>query len=193
MAAAGLLLTGGASRRLGQDKAALVLSGAAESLAGRTARLLADVTGPALEVGPGYSALPAVLEDPPGAGPLVAVAAGTRRLRTLGWTGPAIVVATDLPRLNSRFLAWLASHPSARSVIPVAQGAPQVLCARYAPGDLDRAVELADTGRRALRDLLPVIDALLAGPDLWGPAAGASDVMSDVDTPADLARLEAGW
>jgi molybdopterin-guanine dinucleotide biosynthesis protein A len=74
----------------------------------------------------------------------------------------------------------------------VADGAPQTLCARYAPADLDIAVELAATGRRALRDLLRRIDAELPGPALWAPAAGRPDVLADVDTPSDLARFQAG-
>jgi molybdopterin-guanine dinucleotide biosynthesis protein A len=192
MGVAGLLLTGGASRRLGQDKGALVLAGTTESLAGRTGRLLALVADPALEVGPGRSGLPARPEDPPGAGPLVAVAAGTRRLRALGWTGAAIVVATDLPNLTPEFLIWLSSQPSPRSVIPMLDGIPQTLCARYAPADLDLAVELATSGRSAMRDLFDRMDAELAGPDRWEAAAGHPDVLRDIDTPADLARIEAG-
>jgi molybdopterin-guanine dinucleotide biosynthesis protein A len=192
MGVAGLLLTGGASRRLGQDKGTLVLDGAQESLARRTARLLAEVAQPVLEVGPGHSGLPAVLEDPPGAGPLVALAAGARELRAQGWTGPTVVLATDLPRLTRKFLAWLAAYPTTGSVIPVVDGHPQTLCARYAAPDLDVAVELAARGRRALRELLPHLDALFADPALWEKAAGAPDVMADIDTPLDLARLRAG-
>jgi molybdopterin-guanine dinucleotide biosynthesis protein A len=191
MGVAGLLLTGGASRRLGQDKATLVLAGATESLACRTAALLAEVAQPALEVGPGYSALPAVREEPPGAGPLVALAAGAVRLRALGWAGPAVVLATDLPRLTRGFLAWLANHPSERSVVPVVDGVPQTLCARYAPRDLDLAVELAASGRCAVRDLLHRVDARLAGPAVWGRAAGDPDALRDIDTPSDLGRLSA--
>jgi molybdopterin-guanine dinucleotide biosynthesis protein A len=190
--AAGLLLTGGASRRLGQDKGALVLAGTTEPLAQRTARLLASVAEPAVEVGPGFSGLPAVREDPPGAGPLVAVAAGARRLWSLGWSGAVIVVATDLPRLTPGFLAWLAGHPASRSVIPVVDGFPQTLCARYEAVDLDVAVGLAAAGRRAMGDLLERIDAELAGPDRWEAAAGDHGVLVDIDTPADLARIEAG-
>ena len=80
MPAAGLLLTGGASRRMGQDKAALPATDGGESLAGRTARLLAAATSPTLEVGPGWSDLPAVVEVQRGGGPLVALAAGRREL-----------------------------------------------------------------------------------------------------------------
>jgi molybdopterin-guanine dinucleotide biosynthesis protein A len=189
MPAAGLLLTGGTSRRMGVDKATLVVVGRPEPLARRTARLLAEATGPALEVGPGHTDLPAVLEDVPGSGPLAAVAAGVRRLRALGWDGPAVVVATDLPLLTLGLLVWLADHPSSRSVVPVAQGTPQTLCARYAPDDLERAVVLAATGRRSMRDLLEGSRALLAGPELWEGAAGGPGALTDVDTPSDLSRL----
>jgi molybdopterin-guanine dinucleotide biosynthesis protein A len=191
MGVAGLLLTGGTSSRFGQDKGAFVVPGQPGSLAHRTAGLLADVTRPALEVGPGYSELPALVEDPPGQGPLVAIAAGVQRLRALGWAGPAIVLATDLPLLSRGFLAWLAGYPGGRSVIPVVGGLPQPLCARYAAPDLGSAVELAVAGRRAMRDLLNDIDAALAGPEEWATAAGGSDVLTDIDTPSDLARLRA--
>jgi molybdopterin-guanine dinucleotide biosynthesis protein A len=76
-------------------------------------------------------------------------------------------------------------------VIPVVDGHPQTLCARYAPSDLDTAVELADQGRRALRDLLAAVDAVLADPAEWEQVAGPADVLLDIDTPLDLARLRA--
>lgn len=58
---AGLLLTGGASRRMGADKALLEIGG--RRLADRGASVLAAVCHPVLEVGPGVSGLPAVRED----------------------------------------------------------------------------------------------------------------------------------
>jgi molybdopterin-guanine dinucleotide biosynthesis protein A len=189
MPAAGLLLTGGASRRMGQDKAALPAPDTGESLAGRTARLLAASTSLAVEVGPGWSDLPAIVEVQRGGGPLVAVAAGRRELCARGWDGPAVVVATDLPHLTLELLSWLVEHPSRRSVVPVALGVPQPLCARYSPADLDRAGVLVAMGRRSMRDLLDGTDALLVGPEEWSPAAGDPDALADVDTPADLARL----
>jgi molybdopterin-guanine dinucleotide biosynthesis protein A len=191
MHAAGLLLTGGASRRMGTDKATLAVMAGDEPLARRTARHLAATTSPTFEVGPGHSQLPPVTEDPPGGGPLAAMAAGHRQLRVAGWTGPVVVVATDLPRLTRSLLAWLADHPSARSVIPVADGVPQTLCARYSADDLELAVGLVAAGKRSMRDLLERIDARLAGPEVWTPAAGDPDALVDVDTPSDLARLHA--
>lgn len=179
---AGLLLTGGASRRMGVDKATLPAPGGRETLAGRTARLLLQVTPRALELGPGYSDLPAVTEPEPGLGPLVALAGGLEALHQRGWDGPVLVLATDLPRLSASFLAELAAHPATRSVVPRADGRPQPLCARYQPDDLARTVTLAGEGKRAMRDLLAVIDPLYVDAD--------PDGIADVDTPADLDRLE---
>ncbi|MGH9055403.1 MAG: molybdenum cofactor guanylyltransferase [Acidimicrobiales bacterium] len=193
MASAGLLLTGGASRRMGVDKAALVLPGGRETLAERTGRLLESAAAPALEVGPGRSRLDAIADEPPGQGPLAATACGVRELRRLGWSGPVMVVATDLPGLTAVFLRWLADHPSDRSVVPLAGGRPQPLCARYRAEDLATAEDLVAGAKRAMSDLLARIDPLLVDPGEWcsvegiHPPAGVDGLLADADTPADLA------
>ena len=194
-----MLLTGGASRRMGRDKATITIPGAPlpagagpVTLADRTARLLGAVAEPVVEVGPGRSFLRAVSEDPPGAGPLAAVAAGATALAAAGWTGPVLVVATDLPLLDEAMLRWLASHPDPRSVVPVAAGRVQPLCARYRADDLATAGRLVGTGRRAMGDLLAAIDAHRAGEEEWAAAAGGPSVLSDADTPGDLERLVTG-
>ena len=51
-----LLLTGGASRRMGTDKATIEFRG--ETLAARAARVLAEVCDPVIEVGTGVTRLP---------------------------------------------------------------------------------------------------------------------------------------
>lgn len=194
MEVAAILLTGGASRRMGQDKAALPSGAPAdhpgpETLAARTGRLLQSVAALAIEVGPGRSGLPAVPDDHPGAGPLAAVATGAAAVAMRGWAGPALVVATDLPRLTLGMLRWLADHPSPGSVVPVDRGYAQPLCARYHPDDLAVARALVAAGERSLRALLDSIAVTLAGPRLWVEAAGCSDALCDVDTPGDLASL----
>lgn len=200
LAVAGLLLTGGASRRMGRNKAELVLSDRAGSssdrdvsempggltLAERTAGLLAAATTTAIEVGPGFSRLPHVCESPPGSGPLAALVAGWAELGRLGHAGPVLVVATDLPRLTSGMLDWLARFGSGRSVVPVARGRLQPLCARYEATDMVRATRLVEDGRRAMSDLLEAADALLAPEAMWGQFAGDPRCLDDVDTPNQL-------
>ncbi len=186
-----MLLTGGRSRRMGRDKAAIPLAhgGASSTLARRTADLLRSIAEPVLEVGPGYSGLPAVREDPPGSGPLAATAAGWSALAELGWKDPVLVVATDLPLLTSGLLRWLADRAGDLSLVPVAADRVQPLCARYRWSDLAEAAKLVEAGRRSMADLLSVIDAVLIPEEEWVGPAGDARVLQDADTPADLRRL----
>lgn len=178
---------------MGRDKASIRLGtpavGQAPTLAARTARLLSTVCSPVVEVGPGRSGLPAVAEDPPGQGPLAAIAAGWAALTLDGWRGPVVVVATDLPRLTEAMLTWLAGHREERSVVPVSAGRVQPLCARYSPADLDTASRLAASGHLAMRELLETIHPLLVEEQVWAPGAGGAEVLDDVDTPEDLRRV----
>lgn len=187
---AGLVLTGGASRRMGADKATVVVGGI--SLAQRAARTISTVCRPALEVGPGHTGLPVVREDPPGSGPLAAVAAGGAALRARGHHGPAMVVAVDLPAVTDALLRVLASLRGEGSVVPVVDGTAQPLCARYSPAALVRAERLSSAGARSMRALLEELDDVdWAGPEVWGAVAGA-EAFADVDTPEDLRQLGGG-
>jgi molybdopterin-guanine dinucleotide biosynthesis protein A len=177
---------------MGRDKAALrVASGNGDStamvtLAERTASLLAGVTDVALEVGPGFTQLDRVLEGQEKNGPLSAFAAGAAELGRLGWHGPVLLVATDLPRLSSAMLGWLAAHAPGRSVVPVAGGRPQPLCARYEAGDVATASRLVAEGKRSMTALLEACNPLLAPEETWLPAAGDTATLDDVDTPDQL-------
>jgi molybdopterin-guanine dinucleotide biosynthesis protein A len=191
MPAAGMLLTGGASRRMGTNKADLVLVPGTETLARRTARLLAATTDPAIEVGPGYTDLPSVTDDVAGAGPLHAIISGLRLLddltkNDLNRDYPVLIVATDLPFLTPNLLAWLAAQPGSSSVVPVAGGRAQTLCARYPRSDLHRVAELTREGKKSMRDLLAVIQPVLVGEDEWARVALDRRALFDIDTPEDL-------
>ena len=187
---AGLLLTGGTSRRMGIDKATIEVAG--ERLADRGARLLISVCSPVLEVGPGHTDLDAVMEDPPGSGPLAALAAGGRELRRRGHEGPAIALAVDLPLVTEDFLRFLDRFPGQGTVVPFVSGEPQPLCARYAAEDLARAEEAVRSGERAVRGFIAALpEVQWAGPRMWGTVADEA-TLADVDTPQDLRRLGLG-
>jgi molybdenum cofactor guanylyltransferase len=185
---AALLLTGGTSRRMGTDKATLTAGGSPWGR--RTAALLAAVADPVIEVGPGYTALRHVCEVPAGQGPLAAVAAGWAALIESTSPGSVLVIATDLPRLTAGLLRLLASHPDLGCIVPVdAEGRAQPLCARYPGRVAARAEGLLGVGKRAVRELLVGAEVTWLAPEVWGPAAGRPDALSDVDTPAQLAAF----
>jgi molybdopterin-guanine dinucleotide biosynthesis protein A len=182
---AGLLLTGGASRRLGTDKARLLLHG--ETLAARAERMLNAVCSPLLEVGVGATALQVVSEQPAGGGPLAAIAAGGEALRARGHHGPAIVLAVDFPNVAEELLVLLRDWPGEPTVVPSDHGNLQVACARYGGDALLAAHSLVVGGVRALRAVLDVVDVDVITEATWREVAPI-DAFVDVDTPADAAR-----
>ncbi|MGH9301671.1 MAG: molybdenum cofactor guanylyltransferase [Acidimicrobiales bacterium] len=182
-------MTGGTSRRMGQDKASMVIEG--QVSARRIGALLAGVAHPALEVGPGHSDLEVVGEHNPGQGPLVAVAEGWEALVRTGHGGDVLVVACDLVFLTRRLLVWLSNRPESGSVIPVVEGRPQPLCARWSPPDLDRLVGLVQGGHRSFKSAYDHCPITFLDEQEWGHAAQAID-FADVDSPEDLHRLGLG-
>jgi molybdenum cofactor guanylyltransferase len=175
---------------MGRDKAAIRTDPRdGQTLSERTAGLLRRATELALEVGPGFTSLDRVADSRPERGPLAALVDGTEDLRRRDWTGPVLVVATDLPRLTVEMLHWLAAYEPGVSVVPVANGRLQPLCARYEPGDLDRAAQLVASGERRMLELVSSISPRCVPEDVWGPYAGRPDCLVDVDTPEELAAL----
>ncbi len=154
------ILAGGASRRMGRDKALLEWDGM--TLLHRTAALALGTGLPVLVVGrdaPAGWALPAVSfipDDVPGQGPLGGlVAALTRR-------APVIALACDMPLLEARALAWLTAEVRAQRAagalgagLAVRQAAGlEPLFACYAEPCLPTARAHLAAGRRALHALI---------------------------------------
>jgi len=183
---AGILLTGGRSRRMGVDKALLVVDG--ETLAVRAGRRLAAVCEPTLELGDGASGLDHVRESPAGAGPLAALATAGATLRARGFTGPVLVLAVDLPSVEEPLLRWLRDRPGSSTVVPRVDGRLQPVCARYGADALLAAESLVVAGVRALHELFDVVEHDVVEEADWR-AVAAPDSFFDVDTPADAIRL----
>src|SRR5208282_6089559 len=116
---AGYILAGGESSRMGRDKALLVIGGA--PLVGRTAALVALLTGPPTIIGAperyesfGYRVIG---DDAPGLGPLGGIATALRDSRE-SWN---LIVGCDLPFLTNEWLAYLidrALRSQADAVVP---------------------------------------------------------------------------
>lgn len=189
-AVAGVLLTGGESRRMGRDKALLPLGPGGVALARHIGSLLASVAEPALEVGPGLSGLEVPDGADPHEGPLVALAVAARELRLAAPGRAAIVCATDLPFLTRAVLQALGDFPAGPelSVVPVVGGRRLPLSARWSPLALEAAIDLAAAGERRLRagiDACPLVE-------VGSAELGIEDldrVLADVDDPGALERL----
>jgi len=179
---AGLVLTGGTSRRLGVDKASLVLDG--ETLAARAARLVSARCVSVIEVGPGVTDLLAVREDPVGSGPLAALLAGVRSLAAGDDPESVVVLACDLPWVEPALDAVIAA-PAAAVVVAVDHtGRRQYACARYGAVALERAMALHADGERSLRSILESFGAL----DIVEVGGFAPEVLADIDHPDDARR-----
>ena len=197
----GVVLAGGASRRMGQDKA-LLRSGAGPTLLERTvatvhAAGLREVVlsvstveqGRALrDAVPAVAGLRLVVDAEPGRGPLGALYAAL----TAFPHHHVLLVACDMPRLEVAALRALLEKPrDADAVVPRVAGWDQPLTALYGPACLPLTARLLAQGRLAMRDLLAapglrvrfLDDARLARA---GVVAAAFD---NVNTPADLEAL----
>ena len=177
---AGVLLTGGASRRMGVDKATLVVAG--ETLAHRAARVLSTACSPVIEVGSGATSLPCVREDPPGEGPLAGFLVGAATLALAG-DATIVLLACDLPFVDDAVVRMLVEHPGNGSIVPTVEGRRQYACSRWSAAAIASARVAFAQGERAMRALLGAGDATFVVADAHAHA------LADVDTPDDLARL----
>ena len=185
---AGAVLCGGASRRMGRDKALVEVDGrpmavrVADALRQAGADPVVAVGGDAEALGRlGFTVVP---DEEPGAGPLNGVASA---LRFLADADLVAVLACDLLHPDAatvrRLVAALDDDPDARAAVPDVDGRlhwHHGVWRRAALDDVDAALA---AGRRALRDALPE-------PRTVRIVAGVTpDAVADADTPADLGRL----
>lgn len=161
---AGAVLTGGASRRMGTDKALIEVRGRALALT--VAEALAGAGCEPVWCQGGDEAALAVLgldvvgDEYPGEGPLVASLSALRRAG-----GEVVVAACDLPELDARAVAaMLAPSLAGRHVAVAVAGGRRHLVARWSPGAAEPLQALVDGGVRsymAALDRLDVVEVAL--------------------------------
>ena len=193
---AGIVLAGGRSARMGEDKCALGLGG--RTLLQRAADALGEVAGELVvaaaagrEPPPPRTALPLrrATDAIAGGGPLAGVLAGLEAC-----SAPvAVVLACDLPFARPALLRLLAERARAGApfVAPLHDGRPQPLCSAWRRDALPALRERLAAGERAAASMLGVPGAVLLPPDEWRAADPDAASFANVNTPADLARARA--
>ncbi|HTM83287.1 MAG TPA: molybdenum cofactor guanylyltransferase [Mycobacterium sp.] len=189
---AGIVLAGGASRRMGTDKATLPVPGAGgATMIERTVATVGARCRPVIVIAAAGQPLPdlparVLRDETPGLGPLSATGRGLRAAADAGvaW---AFVSAVDLPLLTAELIDELAVRAAglhAEVVLPW-DGRDHYLAALYRTALAGRAEALLAAGERSMRALVRGVDAqriVLAG-------SRASTVLTNVNSPADLHAL----
>ncbi len=202
-AMAGLVLCGGASTRMGSDKARLLLDG--RLLVDRLVARLATVAAP-VWLAPGTTGrlgsrgVPEVGDAVPGSGPLGGIVAGLRALAALrpqpgpdAPVGPSAlaVVAVDLvdasPAVLARCAAALGGHDAA---VPVTRQGIEPLHGVYATAALPVLERRLAQGRRSVAAALEDLRWRSLPPSAWQDLDAAAAFATNLNTERDRrARL----
>ncbi len=183
----GFVLAGGASRRMGRDKALLMLG--SETILRRRIGTLRAVCREVAVIAPPerYPGLPApvIPDDLPGRGPLGGIFTGLRHTRTEF----NLFLGCDLPFMQARFLGFLAAlalEDRADVTVPkTADGRFQTLCAVYRRRALGAFRSSLAGGDNMIRRVFPRLRCrVLTWPEI--ARAGVSrSVFANMNTPAD--------
>lgn len=179
-----IILAGGDSRRMGSDKANLLLGG--QTLLQRVIATMHGIFPYVIvsvrQLRPEID-LPQVCDECSNAGPLAGLASGLGHITT-PW---AFVVACDMPFVEPAMIGLLAKRRSTyQAVVPVVQGHPQPLAAFYAGSCLDAMRESLSKHDKSLRGVLQMLDVCYV--DQAGLLEADPRLRSffDLDTPQDV-------
>jgi molybdopterin-guanine dinucleotide biosynthesis protein A len=192
-ATAAAVLAGGASRRMGRDKATLHVGGVA--LAAGVLAAAARVADPVVLVAPeGHPArdLGARVVTDPGEGPLAALAAALAALEA----GHVLALAGDHPGLAVELLAHLVALAPRGEAVACRRGPrlePLVAVYRRAPALAAARARLAGPAPgRSLLGLLDDLDTVVVEEAEWRALDPGGRSFVDLDDPGDLADWEGG-
>jgi molybdopterin-guanine dinucleotide biosynthesis protein A len=194
---AGFILAGGASSRMGRDKALLELGGV--PLIVRTVRLVEAVVGSAMVVGDSAAfralGLRTIADDWPGAGPLGGIATALRA-SSAPWS---LIVACDLPYLTKPWLDYAVGRAvasQADAVIPMNATGTEPLCAVYhrrAEPGIRGPLAL---GNRKVKDAIESLRVEIIEPAEWKAFDSEGYLFKNMNSPEDYeearARLDGG-
>ncbi|MCA9856902.1 MAG: molybdenum cofactor guanylyltransferase [Dehalococcoidia bacterium] len=187
----GIVLTGGRSSRMGQEKASLVLGGS--TLLDRTVAALNAVADDIVIVrAPGQSlplvrstgSLTVVADPVEGVGPLAGIATGL----AASSADVVLVVGVDHPFLRPPLLRLLVERVRAGApwAIPELEGHLQPMCSALSRAALDGIRAQLEAGERSPVTAARAIGAAVVTESEWRPADPEALSFVDVDTPEDF-------
>ncbi|TAK78926.1 MAG: molybdenum cofactor guanylyltransferase [Dehalococcoidia bacterium] len=191
-----IILAGGRSSRMGEDKASIVLHGT--TLLQRVVSAAAGAASQIVLVRAPGQALPAVTAPCPvvtvadavaGEGPLFGMATGLAAA-----TGErCLVLGVDMPFLQPALLRLLAgrlrdvrAESGGRWVVPIAERRPQPLCSAIARDALPVLRAHLDAGDRAPMSVAADLGLARLDEAAWRAADPSGQSFMDVDTPGAL-------
>jgi len=181
----GAVLAGGASRRMGQDKAALTLDGT--PLSHRVQRALFDGgVGAVVLVGGDQGAEGAIPDRWPGEGPLGALATAVGHGASVEGVAIVIVAACDQPDLPADLVAALvhalAAGPAdaCASAVRTPDGRVHPFPSAWRTAGAEALVALVDAGERRADAAFTIGPLIEVGAD--------ATALDDLDTPDDVRR-----
>lgn len=185
---AAVVLAGGASRRMGRDKATLTAPGLdGTTLVERTVAVLRQRCAPVLVIAaPGQSLpdLPAAVvlrDEARGIGPLLATGRGLRAAAAAGLER-AYVSAVDMPGLSVALIDLLAGYDGVDVVLPW-DGRDHYLAGVYRTGLAARIDDLVAAGQRSMRALA---DAVVTQRVVLADDTPVRSALANLNTEADL-------
>jgi len=183
------ILAGGASRRMGTDKAQLSLHGA--TMLDNTAEILRSISATVTVVGRdiNHQQLKSVPDIYPQWGALGGVHAALLTCQTT-W---ALVVACDMPNINEELFRRLATFREGfEAVVPIQpDGHPQPLCAFYRKEPcLEKAEALIESGERKPITLLQSVRTRWVSFQELRSLPEADLLFENMNTPEDYLRAK---
>src|ERR1700733_12130723 len=184
MQASGFVLAGGASKRMGQDKALLPYRGT--TLVEHVAKTVNDAAGSVALIGDpdrlGHLGLPVFPDELPSCGPASGIYTALKVTET-DWN---VLVACDMPAVSTQLLSELLHRAETATRNCVAAigpyGQPEPLCAVYHRRCLPALGRAIRDKRLRMRDLIKEIGAL------WIPVDAS--LLANVNPPAEWAEFE---
>lgn len=182
-----VVMAGGDSRRMGQDKANLVLGeqtllqSVVATLRPLFSQVIVSVRQPRPEID-----LPQVCDDPSHRGPLAGLAAALEHANT-PWI---FAVACDMPFITPAVIENLArQRVDCQAVVPMVGGYPQPLAAFYSGSCLNEVRAcLQGDGKHSFRALLAKLRVCYVSEEQMLAVDPQLRSFFDLDTPQDVAR-----